>query len=205
MQTFAQKQNQPKKQASSDPRRIHKAMSGVFHRADRILLFQRTIGNQAVQRLLQTDPRGLKAKSFGSASPHLGHDSSPIPIRPPAAGPTQTKLAINEPGDEFEQEADCVAEHVMRMPEPRLQRPWAGGGERPTCQTKELSQGHERLQTKHVGLDELGQTAIPPGVDEVLSSPGQSLDPAIRAFMEPRFGHDFSRVRVHSDAAGALG
>lgn len=41
----------------------------------------------------------------------------------------------------------------------------------------------------------------PPIVHEVLRSPGQPLDAATRAFMEPRFGHDFSRVRVHSGAA----
>ncbi len=38
-------------------------------------------------------------------------------------------------------------------------------------------------------------------MQEVLSSPGRPLDAATRAFMEPRFSHDFSRVRVHSDAA----
>jgi peptidoglycan hydrolase-like protein with peptidoglycan-binding domain len=33
-----------------------------------------------------------------------------------------------------------------------------------------------------------------------LRAPGQPLDRETRAFMEPRFGHDFSRVRVHTDA-----
>jgi hypothetical protein len=37
----------------------------------------------------------------------------------------------------------------------------------------------------------------------VLNSPGQPLDASTRGFMESRFGHDFSRVRVHSDAAAA--
>ena len=37
-------------------------------------------------------------------------------------------------------------------------------------------------------------------VHEVLRSAGQPLDTATRAFMEPRFGHDFSNVRVHTDA-----
>jgi hypothetical protein len=37
----------------------------------------------------------------------------------------------------------------------------------------------------------------------VPGSPGRPLDPATRAFMEPRFGHDFSRVRVHADALAA--
>ncbi len=37
-------------------------------------------------------------------------------------------------------------------------------------------------------------------VRKVLDSPGRPLDPAARAFLEPRFGHDFSQVRIHTDA-----
>src|SRR5262249_41137145 len=33
--------------------------------------------------------------------------------------------------------------------------------------------------------------------------PGQPLDPAMRAFFEPRFGFDFGRVRIHADAQAA--
>lgn len=44
---------------------------------------------------------------------------------------------------------------------------------------------------------------IPPIVHEVLRSPGSPLDQGTRAFMEPRFGHDFGQVRVHSDARAA--
>lgn len=44
---------------------------------------------------------------------------------------------------------------------------------------------------------------MPPIVHEVLRSPGQPLDLNTRAFMEPRFGHDFSGVRVHTDARAA--
>ena len=47
------------------------------------------------------------------------------------------------------------------------------------------------------------QTLSSPLMGEVLRSPGQPLDAATRSFMEPRFGHDFSRVRVHTDAAAA--
>lgn len=46
-------------------------------------------------------------------------------------------------------------------------------------------------------------TTAPPIVHEVLRSPGQPLDADTRAFMEPRFGHDFSRVRVHSGPKAA--
>ena len=36
--------------------------------------------------------------------------------------PFQAKLVINQPGDRYEQEADRVAEQIMCMPEPGLQR-----------------------------------------------------------------------------------
>lgn len=44
---------------------------------------------------------------------------------------------------------------------------------------------------------------VPPIVHDVVRSPGQPLEPATRTFMEPRFGHDFSQVRVHTDARAA--
>jgi hypothetical protein len=46
-------------------------------------------------------------------------------------------------------------------------------------------------------------SAAPPIVHDALNSPGQPLDASTRAFMEPRFGHDFSHVRVHTDAKAA--
>jgi peptidoglycan hydrolase-like protein with peptidoglycan-binding domain len=43
----------------------------------------------------------------------------------------------------------------------------------------------------------------PPLVHEVLNSSGAPLDATTRTFFEPRFGHDFSRVRVHTDEKAA--
>lgn len=40
-------------------------------------------------------------------------------------------------------------------------------------------------------------------VYDVLKSPGHPLDPATRTFMESRFDHDFSGVRLHTDARAA--
>jgi len=48
-----------------------------------------------------------------------------------------------------------------------------------------------------------GSDSVPPIVHDVLRSPGTPLDSATRAFMEPRFCHDFSQVRVHTDAKAA--
>jgi hypothetical protein len=66
------------------------------------------------------------------------------------------------------------------------------------------TQCREQGQTlQHSSATEAGSLTTPSIVDEVLRSPGQPLDGATRAFMEPRFGHDFSRVRVHTDAKAA--
>lgn len=46
-------------------------------------------------------------------------------------------------------------------------------------------------------------TSVPAVVDEVVDAPGQPLDPGTRRFMDVRFGHDFSQVRVHTSARAA--
>jgi hypothetical protein len=65
------------------------------------------------------------------------------------------------------------------------------------CQNEQQSQEH--LQTKSLRADDFEKTVVPPIVHEVLRSSGQPLDTSTREFMEARFGHDFSRVRVHTD------
>ncbi len=203
MRTFAQKQNQPQKPESSSLARPNMATLGPDHREHPILHLQRTIGNQAVLRMLQTHAEEPDIGWTAAASPRFGHDFSRIPIHPPAAGVIQTKLAINKPGDEYEQEADRISQQVMRLPEPQLQRACACGGTCHNCQTEQSNQVHERVQTKRVQASDTGQIAAPPIVHEVLAAPGQPLDLATRGFMEPRFGHDFSRVRVHADSGAA--
>jgi hypothetical protein len=49
-----------------------------------------------------------------------------------------------------------------------------------------------------------GQVGFAPAsVTRVLATSGRPLEPALRQDMEQRFGHDFSRVRVHTGAAAA--
>jgi hypothetical protein len=82
-----------------------------------------------------------------------------------------------------------------------LQRQCACGGtpgltgECAACRTKRL-----RLQRQATGP---ALATVPPIVNAVLGSPGQPLDRETRAWAEPRFGHDFARVRVHADATAA--
>lgn len=69
------------------------------------------------------------------------------------------------------------------------------GGECDSCAKNQLT-----LQ-RAVRTSELGtrNSVVPPIVHDVLRSSGQPLDAATHAFMEPRFGHDFSRVQTLSD------
>ena len=117
MRTFAQKQPQPQKPASSSLARAHMATRGREHRVPPFLPLPRTlIGNQALQRMVQTQAEELQAGVHAPVSPLVGHEFSRIPIHPPTAGARQTKLLINKAGDEYEQEADRVAEKVMNVP-----------------------------------------------------------------------------------------
>lgn len=73
------------------------------------------------------------------------------------------------------------------------------GGECEECGKKDAG----TLQRKTADVSPQGSRNAPPIVHEVLRSAGQPLDRATRAFFEPRFGHDFSRVRVHTDDKAA--
>jgi len=46
-------------------------------------------------------------------------------------------------------------------------------------------------------------TRVPSAVHEVVRSPGRELPSTVHWLMEPRFGHDFGNVRVHTDAMAA--
>lgn len=201
MRTFVQKpkaSQQATPANSKIPSRAHLTQS---RDVNSILHLQRTIGNQAVQRLLQSIAEELNAGLTGTASPHLGHDLSGIPISPPTAEAIRTKLAINTPGDEYEQEANRVAEQVMRMPEPAVQR----GRSRPEwcAASSDRLDGDELVRKIRIGTISADVTEAPPIVNEVLRSPGEPLDDSTRCIMEARFGHVFRDVLVHKDARAA--
>lgn len=108
-------------------------------RDDPLLRLQRTMGNQAVQRLLQ-----------------------------------RQGLAVSAPGDVYEQEAERVAGAVMSMPD----------------------RSEEEDEEAEADLE------APAGVQRRLlggHGGGNPLPAEVRAFMEPRFGVDFGRVRAHVD------
>jgi len=156
----------------------------------------------------------------------------------------QAKLVVGQPGDIYEQEADRVADAVMRMPEPQVQRQIEPEEEEEeTLQSKPLAsqithlvqvqrqeepkeEEEETLNAKPLTeeitplvqrqvepeeeeeeLQEKATSSHPSEVNSNLESQiqslkggGQPLSETDRAFFEPRFGRDFSQVRVHTDA-----
>lgn len=96
----------------------------------------------------------------------------------------QPKLRVNRPGDRYEREADRVADRVMRAP-------------RPAAAPLTLTPVVQRAGAQG------GSRVAPPEVDAALAASGRPLDDSSRSFMEHRFGHDFSRVRVHADTRAA--
>jgi hypothetical protein len=58
------------------------------------------------------------------------------------------------------------------------------------------------VRTKSAAPGMAGEPA-PAAVEQTLQNPGKPLDPGLRDFFEPRFGTDFSAVRVHTDAPAA--
>ena len=97
---------------------------------------------------------------------------------------------------------------IAALQSPSLQRKCACNGD--SC--KSCEEDKER-KLQRAGVSGAPQpSTVPPAVHEVLRSTGSPLDASSRAFFEPRFGHDFSRVRVHAgpraaqsaDAVGAL-
>jgi Domain of unknown function (DUF4157) len=133
----------------------------------------------------------------------LAWDFSKIPLFPPTPirGAIQAKLVVGQANDPLEQEANLVAEQVMRMPDPALRLTPAAQLRRKCADCEAEDENKVRLQPMAPAGAAPGEA--PPIVHEVLRSPGQPLDATTRAFMEPRFGYDFSRVRVHTDAKAA--
>ena len=107
----------------------------------------------------------------------------------------QAKLRVNEPGDRYEQEADRVADQVMRISNTDV-------GSRGQSADRTLARKPE-LGISRYSRSEGGDGEAPQIVHDVLSAQGQPLDTGTRSFMESRFGHDFGAVRVHTDAKAA--
>jgi hypothetical protein len=204
-------------------------------------------GKTAAQKKTAAKPKPANRQRFGEtwsgANSFDSHTFKAMPI-------IQPKLKVGDPNDKYEQEADRVADEVMRMPDREVvdvtsARPPTGNGtpaiqrmcsdcakEEETLQRKPSqttfqqpkissfisaysspflrSNPETRLQRQEMEEEEPLQMKQESGVSptvtpsieagiQSLKGGGQPLSQSERAFFEPRFGHDFSNVRIHSD------
>lgn len=103
----------------------------------------------------------------------------------------QPKSRIGQPNDKYEQEADRVADQVMRMPEPTIQR-------------QPLEEEDEEIVHPKAAS---GSTAVASPAAQArlkaMQSGGQPLSRSLRTFFEPHLGYDLAPVRLHTDAQAA--
>ncbi len=155
-------------------------------------------GNEHTDR-----PRIIQQATRPNLQPEYFHHSNPR---------FQAKLTIGSPGDKYEQEADSMAERVMSMDIPNIQaEPTQPQGNKPqsSIQRQMISSwrrpDQELLPVKplvQLSKKDHASTGTPDIENRLASKKGGGipLDEQTRSFMEPRFGADFSAVRVHTDS-----
>ena len=131
----------------------------------------------------------------------------------------QPKLKVNKPNDKYEQEADRIAEQVLQMPSDNsfdhisagadsIQRKCANCEEEDQLQMKALEktsdksiQRQEEEEEEELQMKEKSAASQDFGISSTMlsGSDGSLMSDGLRGFFEPRFGADFSNVRIHSD------
>ena len=97
----------------------------------------------------------------------------------------QPKLLVGAVDDPWEREAEAAARAVTADAAPSV-------SQRPVARV-----------SRRANASAGGTQAAPPSVSRAVGQAGEPLGQAERAYFEPRFGHDFGKVRVHRDAAAA--
>ncbi len=125
-----------------------------------------------------------------------GRPPSPLPT-PKLARPILSRLDGDDLNDPLEHEADRVADDVMSMDGLGIA---SMSTKSPQIADKGASKAEESGPKPAEMAKATGDTTRS-SLQAALRSPGESMDASTRAYFEPRFGHDFSRVRVHVGAA----
>jgi hypothetical protein len=205
MRTFARKPKATQQTLSAKSTVPGQASFGQGHDLGFIRHLQRTMGNQAVRRLLEVNTRDAKKNLAATQDARFGHGFSRIPTHPSSAGPTQTIPAGNKPGDEFEREAERDSEQVMHKSEPSAQPPGKIAGEVATVQTRPVAEPpadigqHAEAEEEDAIRQAKEAKGCTPEVERntqaqfaAMRGGGQLLPKSVRAFFEPRFGYDLA-------------
>lgn len=189
MRTFAHKPESNHNTKSTMLTKSGSAFTRQSREVSSILHLHRTIGNQAVQRLLQNNAQELEIGSTTTASTRFAHNFSGIPLYAKARTEIQPKLRVSTPGDRYEQEADRIADEVLRQKMP----------------VEEKDQKVE-IQARASQQAAGGDREVNEDLENRLSRSkggGNSISNQVRHFFEPRMQFDLSKVRVHTDSEAA--
>jgi hypothetical protein len=150
----------------------------------------------------QSPQKAASSHTAAAAAPSFNFSS--ISVYPASSADAHPALAMAPPGDVYEREAERVSDQVVKLSEPgpdtrtRISRIPANPVQRMCVQCEEQEKKDGKGGTPGEEID--GHTAA---AIQALSGQGASLPRSERSFFEPRFGHDFSEVRVHTDSRAA--
>jgi len=132
--------------------------------------------------------------------------SKPLMYFSKAKPAVQSKLTINEPGDQYEQEADAMANKVMRMGEygtynqPKPMTGLVGRSVQRKCSKCEEEKKKPIMRKAVAANTGIHMSSSFASSLNASKGGGLPLPQGTRSFMENAFSADFSRVRVHSDS-----
>jgi hypothetical protein len=211
MRTFAEKPNATRQGTLTRSRKLSRTHVGQCLEVNSILHNWRTQTNQAAQ-VLGTDTIELEIGADHIEQPRHSCRCNPLSRHSEAVDTSQLKVTIGAPNDRYEREADRVAEQILHLPGPEAPR----GPISSPNQARDKMRLHaepvasnitplrnEQLETKeskatgHRGPFKLESEPAFSAVS--FRGRGQPLPESVRTWFEPRFGYDFSRVRVHTD------
>jgi hypothetical protein len=145
---------------------------------------KQTILQKATQQAEKPQLSGLKPEHpYLSAQGIFGNHGV---LRRHGSDVIQAKLTIGSPNGKYEQEADRMADQIVRMSKTRAQQPM-----------KEISQP-KGVPAQSVSVSPHLEARI-----DAIRGNGQPLSESIRAFFEARFGYDFGQVRIHTNRRAA--
>lgn len=111
--------------SKSSPDRFMPA-TGVMQRRSKTREPARDIVPQVAHDVLNSPGRPLHSGVRAFMEPRFGHDFLQSSLGPVTAHRPQARLTVNQPGDQYEQEADRVAEQIVQMPQASAPLPETG-------------------------------------------------------------------------------
>lgn len=156
------------------------------------------------EKSVHTTPAADHQKQTQPFFARAGGERFFAPVKQTAPSSVQTKLNVNKPGDKFEQEADSTAEKVMRMSSVGSMETKLSSDDEKKIRRKETGSAEDEEHSETGNRDSgISATSETESAIRSKTTGGEPLPHDTRNFMEPRFGNDFSNVRIHNDSGSA--